>query len=36
MTVTEMLPRPEETWLPDEEETLYTSEFRIVALDLSR
>jgi hypothetical protein len=34
--ITEMLPRPEQAWLPDAEGRLYTSEFRFAALDLNR
>jgi len=35
ITVTEMLPEHEETWLSDAEGQRYTSELRIVALDLN-
>lgn len=34
--LTEMIPSLDEIWLPDAEGQRYTSEFRIVALDLSR
>jgi hypothetical protein len=34
ITVTEMLPDPFQLWLPDAEGQRYTSEFRIVAIDL--
>lgn len=34
ITVTEMLPDPDQTWLEDAEGQRYTSEIRIVALDL--
>ncbi|HYG09873.1 MAG TPA: lantibiotic dehydratase [Pyrinomonadaceae bacterium] len=34
--VSEMLPRLDQTWLPDKEGQHYTSEFRIVAVDLAR
>lgn len=34
VTVTEMLPGTQETWLPDAEGQTYTSELRVVALDL--
>lgn len=33
--VSEMLPRLDQTWLPDREGRLYTSELRIVAVDLA-
>ncbi|HYP28708.1 MAG TPA: lantibiotic dehydratase, partial [Blastocatellia bacterium] len=33
ITMTEMLPGPEQAWLPDAEGNLYTSELRIVAID---
>jgi hypothetical protein len=36
ITVTEMLPGPGEVWLPDREGNLYTSELRLVAVDLRR
>jgi hypothetical protein len=36
ITFTEMLPNHDETWLPDIEGNRYTSELRIVAVDLSR
>jgi len=36
ITVSEMLPRHGEMWLPDAEGQRYTSEFRIIALDLSK
>ena len=32
--VSEMLPRPDQTWLTDAENNHYSSEFRLVALDL--
>lgn len=35
VTVTEMLPRPDQAWLPDAGGQLYTSELRIVAVDSS-
>jgi hypothetical protein len=35
ITLSEMIPAPQETWLPDSEGNTYTSEFRIVAVDLS-
>lgn len=35
VVITEMLPGPEDLWLPDAEDNRYTSEFRIVALDLA-
>jgi hypothetical protein len=35
VTLTEMLPAPEQVWLPDSEGRTYTSEFRIVAWDLA-
>lgn len=34
ITLTEMLPAPDQTWLPDAEGRRYTGELRIVALDL--
>jgi hypothetical protein len=34
ITVTEMLPQPDELWLRDHEGQRYTSELRIVAHDL--
>lgn len=34
--ITEMLPTPDLTWLPDAQGNRYTSEFRIVAVDLAR
>ncbi len=36
LVVTEMLPRPDQVWLPDAEGNRYTSEIRIVAVDLAR
>lgn len=33
ITITEMLPSPERSWLPDHEGACYTSELRIVAID---
>lgn len=33
--LSEMIPGPEETWLPDREGNLYASELRMVAVDLS-
>ncbi|MYZ38957.1 hypothetical protein GT002_28595 [Streptomyces sp. SID4917] len=33
MTVTEMLPTPEQAWLTDDEGNKYTSELRFVAVD---
>ena len=33
ITLSEMLPRPDQAWLPDAEGRHYTSEFRIVAVD---
>jgi hypothetical protein len=36
IAVSEMLPTHEQSWLPDAEANRYTSEFRIVALDLRR
>ena len=33
VTLSEMLPGPNEVWLPDAEDRLYTSELRVVALD---
>jgi hypothetical protein len=35
MAFTEMLPLPNQLWLPDSEGRLYTSELRIVALDMA-
>ncbi|PYP93196.1 MAG: hypothetical protein DMG65_01620 [Candidatus Angelobacter sp. Gp1-AA117] len=35
VTLTEMLPTPEQVWLPDVDGRTYTSEFRIVAWDLA-
>lgn len=35
ITVSEMLPAADETWLPDRDGRHYTSEFRVIALDLS-
>ncbi|HEY6248577.1 MAG TPA: lantibiotic dehydratase [Candidatus Angelobacter sp.] len=35
VTLTEMLPTPEQVWLPDADGRVYTSEFRIVAWDLA-
>jgi hypothetical protein len=34
--VTEMLPVPDQVWLPDSDGNRYTSEFRIVAVDMKR
>jgi hypothetical protein len=34
VTFTEMLPRTDQTWLPDADGNTYTSEFRVVAVDL--
>jgi len=34
ISVSEMLPRPDEMWLPDAADQRYTSEFRMVVLDL--
>ena len=34
VTFTEMLPRLDQTWLPDADGHTYTSEFRVVAVDL--
>ncbi len=34
ITVSEMLPEPDQTWLPDAEGNQYTSELRFVAVDL--
>jgi len=34
IAVTEMLPRPDQAWLPDAEGNRYTSELRMVAVDL--
>lgn len=34
--LSEMVPEPEETWLPDREGNLYTSELRMVAVDLAK
>jgi hypothetical protein len=36
IVLTEMLPRPDQVWLPDGEGNLYTSELRLVAVDLRR
>lgn len=36
ITITEMLPQHEESWLPDAEGERYTSELRFVAVDLSQ
>ena len=36
ISVSEMLPRHGEMWLPDAEGQRYTSEFRIITLDLTR
>lgn len=36
ITVSEMLPTPEQVWLPDREGNLYTCEFRLVAIDGTR
>lgn len=36
ITLTEMLPDLDETWLPDAEGNRYTSELRLVAVDLAR
>jgi len=36
ITFTEMLPRHEQSWLPDIEGNHYTSELRLVAVDLTR
>jgi hypothetical protein len=33
ITVTEMLPTPEQTWLTDDQGRTYTSELRLVAVD---
>jgi hypothetical protein len=35
VTLTEMLPAPEQVWLPDADGRTHTSEFRIVACDLA-
>jgi hypothetical protein len=35
IAISEMLPRTDQTWLPDNEGRRYTSEFRIVAVDLT-
>jgi hypothetical protein len=35
IAISEMLPRTDQTWLPDNEGQRYTSEFRIVAVDLA-
>ena len=32
--VSELLPRPDQIWLTDAEDNHYSSEFRLVALDL--
>jgi hypothetical protein len=34
ITLTEMLPTPDQTWLPDAEGHHYTSELRMTAVDL--
>ena len=36
VSVTEMHPRADETWLPDAEGQHYTSELRIIAVDLQK
>lgn len=36
ISVSEMLPTPSQTWLGDARERKYTSEFRIIAVDLAR
>ena len=36
ISISEMLPVPDQTWLRDVEQRKYTSEFRIIALDLAR
>jgi len=36
ISISEMLPGPDQTWLRDAEGRKYTSEFRIIALDLAR
>jgi len=36
ITITEMLPTPDQVWLPDAEGQLYTSELRFVAVDLKK
>jgi hypothetical protein len=36
LSVTEMLPRPDQTWLVDREGRRYTSELRLAAVDLQR
>jgi hypothetical protein len=36
ISLSEMLPRADQTWLPDADDQRYTSEFRIVALDLAK
>ncbi|HYP52119.1 MAG TPA: lantibiotic dehydratase, partial [Pyrinomonadaceae bacterium] len=36
VSVSEMLPRADETWLPDADGERYTSELRLVAVDLAR
>jgi hypothetical protein len=35
VTLSEMLPTPEQAWLPDGDGQTYTSEFRMVAWDLA-
>jgi hypothetical protein len=35
VTLTEMLPAPDQLWLPDADGCVYTSEFRMVAWDLA-
>jgi hypothetical protein len=35
VTLTEMLPAPDQLWLPDADGRVYTSEFRMVAWDLA-
>ena len=34
VTISEMLPGPDATWLPDKDGQRYTSELRIIAVDL--
>ena len=36
ISLSEMLPRADQTWLPDADDQRYTSEFRIVALDMAK
>jgi hypothetical protein len=36
VTLSEMLPAPDQLWLPDAEGRLYTCEFRMVAIDLAK